>query len=210
MDAQLQVQAPDLIIVDESHFEDVDAIAAKLHLHIKGTSFFNTNVAFKRAKELSALVDSLKSTGITEEDFKLLDIQAEVSAGIFSKFSSVNYSVEIKCRDLEKLPDALTAIAGGKNASLDYIEWEYPNEQPSKDDWLKEALSKATKRANIIAESLGIKVVGVHECTSRYWNEEQQSQSPLSQRLKAMSASYDNSLSGTMRRAPLAVDTGFR
>lgn len=171
---QVQVETPDLIVVDESHFEDVVAKSATLHLQIKGTSYFNTEVAFKRAKELSTLVDALKSNGITEEDFKLSGIRAEIASGIFTKFSSVNYHIEVKTRDLGKMPEVLTTIANGKNAIIDALEWEYPDDQELKDGWLKKALAKATARGNLIAESLDVKIVGVHACGSRFWNEYQQ------------------------------------
>lgn len=133
MTTQVSIDTPNLIVVDESHFEEVVATSATLHLQIKGTSYFNTEVAFKRAMELSTLVDSLKTTGIAEDDFKLSGIRAEVAAGIFTKFSSVNYHVEVKVRDLTKMPEVLTAIANGKNAIINFLEWEYPDDQETKD-----------------------------------------------------------------------------
>lgn len=227
MTTQVLVDAPNLIVVDESHFEDVVATSATLHLQIKGTSYFNTDVAFKRAKELSTLVESLKSTGITEDDFKLSRIRAEVAAGIFTKFSSVNYHVEVKVRDLSKMPEVLTAIANGKNAIIDYLEWEYPDDQETKDAWLRKALNKAMARGNLIAESLGVKVAGVHECTSRFSDEHPQPRydglaRSLAAQVKYSRVQYESDeyasrraiepgfqLSGTARRG-VSVSVAFR
>lgn len=222
---QVRVDTPDLVVVDESHFEDVVATSATLHLQIKGTSYFNTDVAFKRAKELSNLVDSLKAIGVAEEDFKLSRIRAEVAAGIFTKFSSVNYHVEVKVRDFSKMPEVLTAIASGKNAIIDFLEWEYPDDQATKDEWLRKALNKATARGNLIAESLGVKVVGVHECNSKFWNENEHQYHPghFATRLKfamVKASEYESvsrmrsmepgfQLSGSERRGVL-VSVAFR
>jgi len=212
MTTQVSIDTPNLIVVDESHFEEVVATSATLHLQIKGTSYFNTEVAFKRAMELSTLVDSLKTTGIAEDDFKLSGIRAEVAAGIFTKFSSVNYHVEVKVRDLTKMPEVLTAIANGKNAIINFLEWEYPDDQETKDSWLKKALRKATARGNLIAESLGIKVAGVHECSSRFWNEQQQPRydtlaNSISPRRRSLHTSDDYEV--PQRRLRPSIDPGF-
>jgi uncharacterized protein YggE len=187
---ELQIHTPDRIIVEESHYEYVNAISSKLTTTIKGTSFFNASVAFKKAKELTILVESLKAVGLDEKDFKLLKINAEVASGVFTRFSSVNYRIQIHCRDLEKLPEVLSAVASAKNVILEGIEWQYDEDQEAKNNWLQQALEKATARAKIMAASLGVTIAGVHECLSVYWNEQRQAPQefyPQGTRLKAMS-----------------------
>jgi hypothetical protein len=51
--SDMQISHPDVIVVDESYYEEVRAIGAKFDLLIKGTSLFCGNGAFKKSRELN-------------------------------------------------------------------------------------------------------------------------------------------------------------
>ncbi|MBY0546369.1 MAG: SIMPL domain-containing protein [Candidatus Obscuribacterales bacterium] len=166
-----QLSHPDIITVEESFYEEVIATGARVQLTVKGTSFISGNAAFKKAREVATIVDALKSTGIEESDLKLTSVRGEVNAGVLTKFSSVNYSVEVHCKNLDKLGDVLAAIANAKSATLEGLKWDYPENQDDKDRWLRTALARAISRAEVMADSLGVRLGGVYESVSAFWNE---------------------------------------
>lgn len=166
-----QLSHPDIITVEESFYEEVVATGARVQLTVKGTSLVSGNAAFKKAREVALIVDALKSAGVEESDLKLTSVRGEVNAGVLTKFSSVNYSLEVHCKNLDKLGDVLGAIANAKSAILDGLKWDYPDNQDDKDRWLRTALTRAKGRAEVMADSLGVRLGGVYESVSAFWNE---------------------------------------
>lgn len=199
----LELSHPDIITVEESFYEEVIATSAKVLLTVKGTSLISGNAAFKKAREVALIVDALKSAGVEESDLKLTSVRVEVNAGVLTKFSSVNYSLEVHCKNLDKLGDVLGAIASAKSAIVDGLEWDYPDSQEDKDRWIRTALARAKSRAEVIADSLGVKIVGVYDTVSQFWNEwsmsEHQTPYGSAPRIKWMSQSRDEMLASSSR-----------
>jgi uncharacterized protein YggE len=72
---------------------------------------------------------------------------------------------------LEQFAELLDVIASQKNAVLERIEWKYP-EDAARELGLETALTKAKARAEKVAASLGVKLLGVYEFMENTFDEE--------------------------------------
>lgn len=79
------------ITVEEIVIFELKASSVVLNVSVKGTSYFADDVAIKKAKEVSALVDAFKELGIPEEEIRLTNVIADSQSGIISKTSSAKY-----------------------------------------------------------------------------------------------------------------------
>jgi len=155
----------DRIRVTETVFYELKATSAVLHISVKGTSYFADDVAMKKAKEVSTLVDAFKELGIPEHEIRLKNVLAESQSGIISKTSSAKYYLSIKCDDLEKLSEALSVVTTGKNSELHKLDWQFLEDRQKKLEHLGKAVSAAKETAECIAHSLGVTIEGVHDCS---------------------------------------------
>jgi uncharacterized protein YggE len=65
----------------------------------------------------------------------------------------------------------LDIIAAQKNAALERIEWKYP-EEVARERNLETALQKAKLKADKVAKSLGVKLLGVYDFIENMYDEE--------------------------------------
>jgi uncharacterized protein YggE len=158
-----QIQ-PDRITIEETYTETIRATGAKLHVTVKGSSFFTGQAALKKAKEVAQMVETLKSVGVTEEDISLESVSAHVESGLLSKSSSARYGLKITCGNLETLPDVMGAVTGAKNATLDQLEWDYGDLVDKRTEWIQEVLKRCNAKAATVAGALNTKLVGIHNC----------------------------------------------
>jgi uncharacterized protein YggE len=154
----------DRIVVTETVFYELKASSAVLHVSVKGTSYFADDMALKKAKEVSSLVDALKELGIPDEEIRLKNVVADSQSGIISKTSSAKYHLSIKCRELEKLSEALSVITNGKNCELHKLDWQFMEDREKKLNYLSKAFTAAKETAECMANSLGIAIAGVNDC----------------------------------------------
>jgi len=162
------MEQPDIIKVEVTHEEEVQADHADLFVTIKGTSLVTGEAALTKAREVSQLVTDLTTFGTDAADIHLEGVHAEVTSGILSKTSSAHYSLRIRCQKLEALADVLGVITTQKNTTLSYIKWGYPDEGDVRDAWLVECIQRANEKARKIAEGLGVRLVGVHTFAESY------------------------------------------
>jgi uncharacterized protein YggE len=155
----------DRIVVTETLHYELKASSAVLHVSVKGTSYFADDMAMKKAKEVSALVDALKELGIPEQEIRLKNVVADSQSGIISKTSSAKYHLSIKCSELEKLSEALSIITNGKNCELHKLDWQFIEDRQKKLEYLSKAFAAAKETAECIANSLSIVICGVHDCS---------------------------------------------
>ena len=162
---------PDTIKVSAFHREEIFASHANLYVTVKGSSVVSGNEAMKKAKEVSGLVEALTRFGLSPDSIYLQGIRIETSSGALLRSSSAMYHLKIKSEKLDQLAELLDIVAEQKNASLDRIEWKYP-EEDARERGLEAAIAKGKERAQKVASSLGVQLLGVYDLMENAFDEE--------------------------------------
>lgn len=162
---------PDTIKVSESHREEIFASHANLYVTVKGSSIVSGNEAMKKAREVSQLVEALTRFGLSPDAFQLQGVHIETASGTLLKSSSATYHLKVKSEKLEQLAGLLDILAEQKNATLERIEWRYPEEE-AHERGLESAIAKGKKKAEKVAASLGVKLLGVYDFMENTFDEE--------------------------------------
>jgi uncharacterized protein YggE len=162
---------PDTIKVSANYREEIFATHADLHVTVKGSSVVSGDAAMKKAKEVNQLVEALVNLGVKEDAVKLQGVNIETSSGVLLKSSSAAYRLKIRCEKLDQFAEMLDAISSQKNASLDRVEWKY-NEDAAHENGLNAAIEKAKRKADKVAVSLGVKLLGVYDFIENNYDEE--------------------------------------
>jgi uncharacterized protein YggE len=162
---------PDTIKVSASHRQEIFASHANLYVTVKGSSVVSGNEAMKKAKEVSGLVEALTRFGLSPDAIHLQGVRIETSSGTLLKLSSAIYHLKVKSEKLEQLAELLDIIAEQKNATLERIEWKYP-EEAARERGLETAIAKGKAKAEMVAAAMGIKLLGVYDFMENAFDEE--------------------------------------
>ncbi len=162
---------PDTIKVSSVHREEVSATHADLHVTVKGSSLFSGDAAMKKAKEVNQLVEALTRIGVKEEAVKLQGVQIESGSGALLKSSSAVYRLKVRCEKLDQFAEMLDVIASQKNASLERVEWKY-DDDAVRERGLNLAIESAKRKAQQVADSLGVKLLGVYDFIENTFDQE--------------------------------------
>ncbi len=162
---------PDTIKVSVSHREEIFASHANLHVTVKGSSIVSSNEALKKAQEVNALVEALTKFGLSPDAIHLQGVRLETAGGALLKSSSAVYRLKVKCEKLDRLADIMDIITEQKNATLEQIEWRYPEEE-ARERGLESTIAKGTAKAEKVAMSLGVKLLGVYDFIENTYDEE--------------------------------------
>jgi uncharacterized protein YggE len=164
------MQPVDLLHIVVEREEDVSADRADLHVSVTGSSVFSGREALRKADEVNALIEALKTVGLGPEAVLVESVRAEVESGAFTKSSAASYGLRIRLPNLTVLPAAIELVAKRKNASLTRLEWKYDAIDTLMDDWLADLLRAANAKAELVAHALGVTVVGVHAFREERWD----------------------------------------
>ncbi len=170
---------PDTIKISASQREEISANRADLFVTVRGSSVVSGDQALKKAKEVNQLVEALtrpalsgdEGFGLSPEAVQLMGIHIETASGVLLKSSSAMYRLKIKCEKLDQIPELLDIIASQKNTALERIEWKYPEDE-AREHGMEAALSKARSKADKVAKSLGVKLLGVYDLIENVYDEE--------------------------------------
>lgn len=162
---------PDTIHVSANRRLEVFASHADLFVTVHGSSLVSGNEALKKAKEVSALVEELTRAGVTAEDIHLQGVHVETASGTLLKSSSATYRLRIHIPTLERLPLLIEILGAQKNAALERITWRYEDES-TRAQLLQSTIEAAKIKANRVAETLGVKVLGVYSFNETTFDEE--------------------------------------
>lgn len=173
---------PDTIKVSASHREEIFASHANLYVTVKGSSIVSGNEAMKKAREVSQLVEALTSYGLRPESIQLQGVRIETASGALLKSSSAVYHLKVKSEKLDQLAGLLDIIAEQKNASLNRIEWRYPEDE-AHERGLDSAIAKGKAKAEKVAAAIGVKLLGVYDFMENTYDEERP---PIPFQAKAM------------------------
>lgn len=169
---------PDTIKVSANHSEEIYANHANLFVTVKGSSVISGNEAMKKAKEVNQLVEALTSFGLSPEAVHLQGVRIETASGTLLKSSSAIYYLKIRGDKLDQLPGLLDIIALQKNATLERIEWKYP-EESARERGLEAAITQAKSKANKVAATLGVRLLGVYDFIENAYDEERPVPMPM-------------------------------
>lgn len=153
---------PDTIKVSASHKEEIHASHVDLHVTVKGSSLVSGNEALKKAKEVNQLLEALSQVQVKEEAVTLQGVNVSTSTGAVLRSSTASYLLKIRCDDLSRFAEILDVIASQKNAALTRTEWKY-KEDEARERILAGAMEKAKAKAAKVAQSLGVKLLGVYD-----------------------------------------------
>jgi uncharacterized protein YggE len=87
------------------------------------------------------------------------------------KSSSAIYRLKVKTEKLDQLAGLIDIVAEQKNATLEQIEWKYP-ENEARERALESAITKGKAKAEKVAASLGVKLLGVYDFMENIFDEE--------------------------------------
>jgi uncharacterized protein YggE len=162
---------PDTIKVSALHKEEIFASHANLYVIVKGSSIVGGNEAMKKAKEVSQLVEALIRFGLSSDSIQLQGVHIETASGTILKSSSALYRLKVKMERLDQLASLLDILAEQKNTTLERIEWRYPEEE-AHERGLESAIARGKAKAEKVAASLGVKLLGVYDFMENTFDEE--------------------------------------
>ena len=162
---------PDTIKVSAFHREEIFASHANLYVTVKGSSLVSGNEAMKKAREVSQLVEALTNFGLSPDAIHLQGVRLESSSGTLLKSSSAVYHLKVKIEKVDQLAGLLDILSEQKNASLDRIEWKYPEEE-ARESGLDAAIAKGKSKAEKVAAAMGVKLLGVYDFMENTFDEE--------------------------------------
>ena len=162
---------PDTIKVSAFHKEEIFASHANLYVTVKGSSLVSGNEAMKKAREVSQLVEALTRFGLSPEAIQLQGVRLESASGTLLKSSSAVYHLKVKTEKLDQLAGLLDILGEQKNASLDRIEWKYPEDE-ARARGLDAAIAKGKAKAEKVAAAMGVKLLGVYDFMENTFDEE--------------------------------------
>lgn len=162
---------PDTIKISATHREEILATYADLLVTVRGSSVVSGDQAMKKAKEVSQLVDELLRFGLKAEDIHLQGVHVENSSGGLLKSSSAAYRLRVRCEKLDQIADLLDIVTSQKNATLERIDWKYPEEE-ARARGLEAVLAKAKTKAERVSAALGVKLLGVYDFIENNYDEE--------------------------------------
>jgi uncharacterized protein YggE len=150
-----------ILHVTEDAFGEIAPTSAMLHVLLTSDRFFSGRAALERAEEIKRLVVSLMARGIPDDAVALEGASLDVSSGLFTKSSSVTYRLRVHVRDVDRVGDALDAVADCKKATLTNLTWDYAGASAGT-KLLEECAARAMARAKALAGALGVAIEGVH------------------------------------------------
>lgn len=162
---------PDTIKISAFHREEIFASHANLYVTVKGSSIVSGEEAMKKAREVSQLIEALTRYGLSSEAIQLQNVRLESASGAVLKSSSAVYRLKIETEKVDQLASLMDIIADQKNATLERIEWRYP-EDAARERALESALAKGRAKAEKVAASLGVRLLGVYDFMESAFDEE--------------------------------------
>ena len=106
------------------------------------------------------------------------------------KSSSAIYHLKVKTEKLDQLARLLDILAEQKNASLDRIEWKYPEEE-ARERGLESAITKGKAKAEKVAVAMGVKLLGVYDFMENTFDEERPPMPFQAKAMRAMESAAD-------------------
>ncbi|THF70192.1 DUF541 domain-containing protein [Deinococcus sp. Arct2-2] len=145
---------------------DVTAISVKLHLEISGETLVMGNAATERVKEVRDVTQQLQAAGIPTSQIQVKGVEISTRTGLLTKSQKARFLLVVET-EAALLPEVLSLLANQKQVDLTRLEWIFDDFEAS---LLlgPQAMHKARRRAEVIAEAAGHRVVGVHHASDTW------------------------------------------
>lgn len=143
---------PDTIKVVALHREQIPAIRADLSVVFRST-----------APEIGQLMDQLAHLGLPADAIRVEALPAQEPG-------QAGYRLGIRCEEPQQVAAVQTFLSAVANASLENIEWQYP--EAAEAQVVEEAVKKADAQAGKIAASLGMRLQGVYKRSEKISEED--------------------------------------
>ena len=175
---------PDTIKVVASQREEIRATQADLSVVVKDSLLFSEHEAMEESAEVRQFVDELIRFGLPAE-------AVQMQTGIIDRVGETSspealYRLHIRCEKPEQIGPLLALINSRRNVSLENAEWQYPEEAQKR--VIERAITKANANARKVADSLGVRLLGVHKLDENIAEEESPAPEPGSGRSKTIEA----------------------
>jgi len=138
---------------------DVTAVHAKLHLEVVGETLVMGNAAVERVREVRELTQQLQVVGILATQIHVKGIEISNRTGLLTKSQKARFLLVVESQ-AELLPEVLGVLADQKQVTLQRLEWIFDDFEASL-VLAPQAMRKARRRADVIAEAAGHRIVGV-------------------------------------------------
>ncbi len=156
-----------ILRVTERASAEIAATRANMHITVEGENAVFGNAALEKAKELKALLATLKQIPNFEFDIVVNSVRIHSQSGWLSKSSRGEYSIVISCHNTAHLGEVLGAISGGSNISMNSLEWVFDEDQ-AKIDLIRQAMQKCLSKASNMAEVVNHEIVQIHSASDSY------------------------------------------
>jgi hypothetical protein len=153
------------ITVEES--VRIQAIRARVHATITGSSTFAGGTAARTASEVRDLVSALSEHHVGEDAIEVVGIRAENGSGLMAKNQRIEIQLVIDITP-DLLPAALGTLTARTGLRIDQLEWVY-DEFEASIPATTAALAKARHKATIVAAAAGQRITGIAEISDS-WN----------------------------------------
>jgi len=142
----------------KDHF-DVTATRAKLYLEIAGETLVMGNAATERVKEVREVAQQLQAAGVPAADIQVRGVEISNRTGLLTKSQKARFLLVVET-EATLLPQVLGLLADQKQTDLQRLEWIFDDFEASL-TLGAQAMRKARRRAEVLAEAAGHRVIGV-------------------------------------------------
>jgi len=153
---------PDTISVNASAETELQASSADVDLQLDGSSVFAGDEAFKKAKELKELSETLTAAGLEANQITIQGIRLSSEGLLAWKSSSCRYSVRIRKAPCDLLSKILGSIAAQKGVSMTGLIWRFDTLDAELIALRQRAMAELLATARQSASLLGVDLLGVH------------------------------------------------
>ncbi|MGY2894390.1 SIMPL domain-containing protein [Deinococcus sp. UYEF24] len=137
----------------------VTAVSARLHLEIAGETLVIGNAATERVREVREVTQHLLAIGVLESQIQVRGVEISNRTGLLTKSQKARFLVVVETESA-LLPQVLGLLADQKHVDLQRLEWVFDDFEASL-LLAPQAMRKARRRADAVAEAAGHRVVGV-------------------------------------------------
>ncbi len=144
----------------------IEAVQARVHATVEGSSRFFGGAAAKQAGEVRRLVAGLVPIGLGEDAVEIEGVRVASGSGALKLGQNALVQLVV-VTPIEQLADALGVLASQDGITVERIEWVYDGFEASLPA-TADAMAKARRKADAIAMAAGLVVTGVKQVSDSW------------------------------------------
>jgi len=165
-----------VIRITVEHSVRISATGARVHVTMTAQSSLAATAAVKKVAEVRSLIEALGAAGIPEGAIDVTDVRIVTGSGKLLTSQQVTITLEVAA-GLDQVPQVLSLVVGRPGSTVDSVEWTY-DEFEASIPVAQEAMRRARRKADAVAQAAGMRVVGV-ESASDSWSMPTPRQAPV-------------------------------